>query len=56
MLPHMTKHEPKPKNTDAEQHARFVEMARAVQVDESADALDKVFKRVVRPKAPTDAT
>lgn len=42
---------PKPsKPTDAEQHARFVEMARTVEVDESPEAFDRVFKRVVRRK------
>ena len=41
----------KAKLTDAERHARFVEMAREVEVDESPDAFDKAFKKVVRPKA-----
>lgn len=40
----------KPKLPDAEQHARFVEMGRQVQVDESPDAFDQVFKRIVRQK------
>ena len=39
------------KPTPAEQHARFVEMARTVGVDENPDALDKAFERVIRPPA-----
>lgn len=41
----------KPPLTDAERHARFVEMAREVEADESADAFDEAFKKVVRPAA-----
>lgn len=44
------KAEPKPKLTDAERHARFVETARAVEVDESPEAFDRAFDRVVKPK------
>jgi hypothetical protein len=33
----------KPKLTDAERHARFVETAREVEVDESPGAFDRVF-------------
>jgi hypothetical protein len=36
-----------PKLTDAERHARFVAMAREVEVDESPGAFDKAFKKVV---------
>jgi hypothetical protein len=32
--------------TPAEQHKRFVAMAKEVEADESPDALDKAFKRV----------
>jgi hypothetical protein len=39
-----------PKLTDAERHARFVETARQVEVDESPGAFDRAFDRVVRPK------
>jgi hypothetical protein len=38
-----------PKLTDAERHARFVETARQVEVDESPEAFDRAFERVVRP-------
>jgi hypothetical protein len=42
-----------PKPTDAEQHARFVEMARQVEVDESPGALDRAFERVVGKSSST---
>jgi hypothetical protein len=45
----------RPKPTPAEQHARFVELARTVEVDESPDALDRAFERVIRTKAPQRA-
>jgi hypothetical protein len=45
----MTKPKTKPKLTDAERHARFVEMAREVEVDESPEAFDRAFDKVVRP-------
>lgn len=38
---------PKPKITDAERHARFVAMAREVEVDESPGAFDRAFDRVI---------
>lgn len=40
--------DPKPDNP--EQFKRFIEMAREVEVDESPDALDRAFNKVVRPK------
>ena len=39
---------PKPKITDAERHARFVETAREVGVDESPEAFDRAFEKVIR--------
>jgi hypothetical protein len=46
----VTKPKPKkPKLTDAERHARFVETAREVEVDESPEAFDRAFDKVVRP-------
>lgn len=49
----MSKPTPKPpKLTDAERHARFVDMAREVGVDEAPEAFDKAFDRVVKPAAP----
>jgi hypothetical protein len=35
-----------PKLTDAERHARFVETAREVEVDESEGAFDRAFDKV----------
>jgi len=35
-----------PKLTDAERHARFVETARQVGVDESPEAFDRAFDRL----------
>jgi hypothetical protein len=37
--------------TDPQQHKRFLEMAREVGVDESPDAMDRAFKKVVKPKS-----
>lgn len=44
----MAKNKPKPKPTDAERHARFVDMAREVGVDESPEAFDRAFEKVVK--------
>jgi len=44
------KPKPRPKLTDAERHARFVETARQVGADESPEAFDKAFKTVTSPK------
>lgn len=49
----MTKREPKPKLTDAERHARFVETARKVEVDESPGAFDRAFDGLTIRKSPT---
>jgi hypothetical protein len=41
-----------PKLTDAERHARFVDMAREVGVDESPEAFDRAFEKVTKgPRA-----
>jgi hypothetical protein len=45
-----SKLKPKPKLTDAERHARFVETARQVEVDESEGAFDLAFDKVVKSK------
>jgi hypothetical protein len=45
----VTKLKPKPKLTDAERHARFVETARQVEASEDAKDFDKAFERIVRP-------
>jgi len=41
-----------PKLTDAERHARFVETARALEVDESPEAFDRAFERVTKSSQP----
>ena len=51
------KAKPKPKLTDAERHARFVEMAREVEADEKPEAFNRAFKRIIaRPKERKDQT
>jgi hypothetical protein len=39
----------KPKPDNPEQFKRFIDTAREVQVDESPEALDRAFGKVVRP-------
>jgi hypothetical protein len=39
---------PKPKPDNPEQFKRFIDMAREVEVDESPEALDRAFNKVVR--------
>lgn len=46
-----TRPKPKPKLTDTERHARFVETARQVEVDETPGAFDRAFAKVMRPPA-----
>jgi hypothetical protein len=41
---------PKPKPDDPEQFKRFIDMTREVEADESPDAIDRAFNKVVRPK------
>jgi hypothetical protein len=38
---------PKPKPDNPEQFKRFIDMAREVEVDESPDAIDRAFKKVI---------
>lgn len=45
----------KTKLTDAERHERFVAMAREVGVDESPEAFDRAFKRVVQSVTPAES-
>lgn len=40
----------KRKPDDKEQSERFVEKARELEADESSEAFERVFKKVVRPK------
>lgn len=46
----------KPKLTNKERHKRFVDMAHKVQADESQEAFERAFQRVVRLKTrePSD--
>jgi hypothetical protein len=43
---------PKPQPDDAEQFKRFIETARAVEVDERPDAIDRAFNKVIRRRNP----
>lgn len=46
----MPRKPPKPRQkTDLEQHKRFLEMAREVEVDERPEAFERAFKKVVHP-------
>jgi len=47
---------PKPKLTDAERHARFVETARKVGASEDPKDFDRAFKSVVTGKPPSQAS
>jgi len=40
----------KPKPDEKPQSERFIETARAIGADESAEAFEQVFKRLVHPK------
>jgi hypothetical protein len=44
------KAKPAPKPDDPEQYRRFVETAREVEADESPDAMDRAFDRVIGSK------
>ncbi len=39
-----------PKTTDKHQFERFVETARKLGVDESEEAFDRKFRKIIRPK------
>jgi hypothetical protein len=41
---------PKPPPDDPEQSKRFIEAAREIGADESPEAFEEVFRKVVRPK------
>ncbi len=48
------KAKPKPKLTQKERHKRFVDMAHEVGAEESPEAFDRAFERVVsRPQTST---
>jgi hypothetical protein len=42
-------HKTKPKPDNPEQFKRFIGMAREVEADESPEALDRAFEKVIRP-------
>ena len=50
----MPRKPPRPRKTsDPEQHKRFIDMAREVEVDETPGAMDRALNRVIhRPKKP----
>ena len=41
---------------DPEQSKRFIDMARELEADESPDALDRAFERVIQPKPPSHSS
>jgi hypothetical protein len=49
----MAKPKPKPKKRDPEQSRRFKEAARDLGVDESGEAFERAFKKIVPPRRPT---
>jgi len=44
---------PKPPADNPEQFKRFIDMAREVEADESPEAIDRAFDKVVPPRKPT---
>jgi hypothetical protein len=44
---------PNPKPDNQEQFKRFIDMAREVETDESPDAIDRAFNKVIRRRTPT---
>jgi hypothetical protein len=43
---------PKPPPDDPAQSKRFIDMAREVEADESKDALERAFEKIVTSKPP----
>jgi hypothetical protein len=43
---------PKPKPDNPEQFKRFIDMAREVEADESLDAIDRAFEKVILRHPP----
>jgi hypothetical protein len=43
-----TKTKPKPKLTDAERHARFVETAKKVEASEKPEDFDRAFEKIAK--------
>jgi hypothetical protein len=47
------KHPSSPVNPDdPAEYQRFVEAARKLEADESPDALDRAFEKIIRPSSP----
>jgi type IV secretory pathway VirJ component len=44
------KSDSKPVHDDPEQSKRFIDIAREVEAEESTDAVDRAFKKILRPK------
>ena len=42
---------PKPKQDDKEQSKRFIKKARELDADETGEVFERVFKKIVPPKA-----
>jgi hypothetical protein len=53
-MEHKVKPKPGTKPDNPEQYRRFVETAREAEADESPDALDRAFERVVGKPKPKD--
>jgi hypothetical protein len=49
------KPKPKPKITAKERQKRFVEMAHEVEADESPEAFDRAFEKIVQFDRPKDS-
>jgi hypothetical protein len=50
----MPRKPPRPRQTtDPEQHKRFIDMAREVEVDETPGAFDRAFRKVVPARTST---
>jgi hypothetical protein len=43
---------PKPPSDDPEQSKRFIKAAREIGADESPEAFERVFRKIVRSKPP----
>lgn len=44
--------QPKPKKDEKPQSERFKDMARQVEADESGEAFERAFRKIVEPKLP----
>jgi hypothetical protein len=55
MMPRGSKQKPTPKPDDPAESKRFIDMAREVEADESDDALDRAFKKVVGSKTKSQS-